>query len=333
MKREKSFRTVLEPVPSPEKIQLEDPILSLGSCFSEHIGEEMQLRKLKVRINPFGTVYHPAAVGRALERMWDREIVREEELTERDGLWHHWDFHGRYSAVSPDLAVERMNRSLLEGGQQIRKARWLILSFGTARAFLWKATGQPVANCHRFPGDHFRKKLYAIREILDLLEPILEKLKTANPEFRVICTVSPVRHVRDGLVENQESKAVLTLVSRELERNHDFIRYFPSYELLLDDLRDYRFYEADGAHPSRQAVDYIWDHFMHTYFTEDTRKKLEEILQVKNRLLHRPLHPDAQPYRQFLHQTLEQVEALAQKFPDLDFSLEKESLKNRLASL
>jgi hypothetical protein len=333
MKREKSFRTILEPTPSPEKIQWEDGILSLGSCFSEHIGNEMQLRKLKVRINPFGIVYHPAAGARALERMWDREIVREEELIERDGLWHSWDFHGRFSAVSPDLAVEQMNRSLLEGGQQIRKARWLILTFGTARAFLWKASGRPVANCHRFPGDHFRKKLFAVRETLDRLEPILEKIKAGNPDLRVICTVSPVRHLRDGLIENQESKAILTLVSRELERNHEFIRYFPSYELQLDDLRDYRFYEADGAHPSRQAIDYIWESFMNTYFTEKTRRKLEEIRKINLRLAHRPLHPEAATYRQFLSQTLEEAEALERQFPDVDFSGEKESLKIKLASL
>jgi len=314
-------------------IHWEDLILSLGSCFSEHMGEEMQLRKLKVRVNPFGILYHPAPLARALERMWEGEVIREEELIKRDDLWHSWDFHGRFSATSREWAMEQMNRSLLDGGKQIRKARWLILTFGTARAFVWKESGRPVANCHRFPGDHFHRKLFSVGEILDRLGPLLEKIKAGNPGLQVICTVSPVRHLRDGLVDNQESKAVLTLVSRELARNLDFVQYFPSYELLLDDLRDYRFFEADGAHPSREAIDYIWESFASAFFDQEMRKKAEAIRQLKTRLAHRPLHPDAAPFRQFLRKTLEQVKALEQEFPDLDLSEEKEILKIRLASL
>lgn len=331
MMRKKVFRTVLEVPEQHEKIGLADTLLSMGSCFSEHIGGRLADLKLNIQVNPFGILYHPATVFQALKRIQQKELVKKEELVFRDGLWHSWDHHGQFSHPDRDRCLANLNQELEKAHQHLQQATWLILTLGTARAYVLKEENRLVGNCHKFPGSAFERTLFPVDKMVNLMVDGLEALSNEKEDFRVILTVSPVRHLRDGFIENQESKASLILACRELVRRLSYVSYFPAYELLLDDLRDYRFYEADGTHPNNEAVEYIWDNFIHSYFLDEDRQTLGGISQFIRKLQHRPLHPTSQPHYLFLQRTWRELEEMGKKYPGLNFSKERTDLKKRLS--
>jgi len=276
-----AFRTILQPSKSPIEISHRDKVLCMGSCFAEHIGERLIYYKIPTSLNPFGIVYNPISIVESLEYLLKTDFIFSEknnQLVESPIGWNSFTHHGQFSHPQKEIVVEKINTALQETRNFLNNTTKLILTFGTANVFVYKKTGQIVANCHKVPQQEF---------------VILQKLKKSFPHLEVIVTVSPVRHIRDGLVENQRSKATLVMALNHMVEQYDFVHYFPSYELLLDDLRDYRFYKKDLIHPTEMAVDYIWDFFTQTWFSQDTIELNQKIKKIRMAASHRPLKPDS----------------------------------------
>lgn len=317
------FRTVFEVGAADCTINHRNGIAAIGSCFTEHIGGRLQTYKFRTALNPFGILYNPASIAGALERLLSGTLYEAGDLFQHQGLWHSFDHHGRYSFPDRERALEKINMDLQDGTAALRQADRLLITLGTAGVFVVQKTGRIAANCHKLPGDTFKRRRMSVSEISDCLSPVFEQMKSESPDLRIVLTVSPVRHLREGFIENQRSKAALLLAVEELCLRHDFARYFPAYELLMDDLRDYRFYDADMAHPSLAAIDYIWEQFTGSYFTEETRRIIDAVQKLMTAAAHRPFHPESPAHRAFVERTLADMAELERQHPFLDFSAER----------
>ncbi|MBL7796698.1 MAG: GSCFA domain-containing protein [Saprospiraceae bacterium] len=322
----KTFRTIVPVERAPFGIAHTDRMLLVGSCFTEHIGERLAAGKFPTLANPNGIVYNPVSIARSLHALQQSDYEPETALFEHAGLWHSWEHHGRFSHPDRDTAAEKIRVAHRQAAAFLQTANRLLLTLGTAEVFTLRETGQVVANNHKVPADRFEQRRLSVTETADALAGALLSLHAAMPGLRVVLTVSPVRHLRTGFVENQRSKAVLVLTCAELCRRLDFVHYFPAYELLLDDLRDYRFYADDMLHPSDAAVDYIWEYFADTYFSPETRRLLERISKIQAAARHRPFHPESPEHRAFARRQVEQIGALSAEYPHLDFEDEKSAL-------
>ncbi len=319
-----TFRTVLSEQPAPFAIGHSDQLLLVGSCFTEHIGERLATNKFRAPTNPFGIVYNPASTVRCLERLFaENQFFDEQDIFENAGLWHSWEHHGRFSKPDKAEMLAGLNAAYLEAAASLKKTNRLLLTFGTADVFELKNVGQIVANNHKMPAAHFQERRLSVAEIAESTAGILQKIKSENADLQVVLTVSPVRHLRGGAVANQRSKATLVLACEEICRQLDFAHYFPAYELLLDDLRDYRFYAADMVHPSDTAVNYIWDFFADTFFSAETKRLNERIGKITAAARHRPFNPDTAEHRAFARAQLEAIEHLKKEWPELDFGVEE----------
>jgi hypothetical protein len=303
-------------------------ILLIGSCFTEHIGRRLQDGKFNARINPFGIVYNPASIARCLDRLLDGDRpFLPEELSQHQDLWHTWEHHGHFSGTDPAETLARINAAYRADAAFLADCDRLILSLGTAVTYRLLPDGPVAANCHKAPANLFEKKRLTVTEIVAPLYEVLHRMQTQRPELRIVLTVSPVRHWRDGAVENQRSKAALALACAELESLLPGTVYFPAYELLLDDLRDYRFYDPDMIHPAPVAIDYIWRKFAAAFFDAATSQVLEQIGKIAAAAAHRPFRPDAPRHREFQRRQLEAIAGLEAEFPYLDFSREKKAFE------
>lgn len=323
------FRTVFTPEISSAGISHYNDILALGSCFAEHIGGRLQASKFKALVNPFGILYNPASIAYTLERLWENRPYTADDLFENQGIWHSFDHHGRLSAPNREQTLHNINEALHEGSEALHRADRLLITLGTANAFVWKEERRIVANCHKLPGTAFERYRLSVQEVVDLLLPVFEQLQRAQPQLHILLSVSPVRHLRDGFIENQRSKATLLLAVEELCRRLSFAHYFPAFELMMDDLRDYRFYDRDMIHPSPAAVDYIWERFSDSHFSPQTRQLVLSVHKIAEAAAHRPFHPDSEPHRRFVEKLLLEMDAIEKEHPFLNFVKEKEQiLKN-----
>ncbi len=306
------FRTEIERTELSAKIGYDSRILALGSCFAENIAARMAEAKFRVESNPTGILFNPLSIAAAVGSL-GKEVRREELHTDGD-LWFHFGFHGDFSAPTADEALERMNAARIRGCQALADADRVILTLGTA--WVYEREGRVVANCHRRPSAEFVRRRLSVGEIVETLGSLFEGAMRGKA---VILTVSPVRHLGDGLVGNSVSKATLRLACEELAERYAGVEYFPSYELLVDDLRDYRFYDDDMVHPATQAVDYIWAHFMDAAMTEHTRRLVSEVMQIVRAASHRPRNPHGEAHLAFCRRQLERIAAL----PEIDFRKEE----------
>jgi hypothetical protein len=314
------FRTALVPAPAPFGISHAEKLLLIGSCFSEHIGERLAAHKFSSLSNPFGIVYNPISMARSLERLLaENHFFAPFELFEHDGLWHSWEHHGRFSKPEKSAALSGLNTAYAEAATWLKTTNRLLLTFGSADVFVLRDGGQIVANNHKMPAAHFEPRRLSVAEIVEATVTILQKIKIQNPDLQIVVTVSPVRHLRGGLVENQRSKATLVLACEAICRQLPFAHYFPAYELLLDDLRDYRFYANDLLHPSELAVDYVWQFFEQTFFSEKTQRLNERVGKIRAAAQHRPFHAGTPQYQAFARAQLAAIEALLREMPGLDF--------------
>jgi lysophospholipase L1-like esterase len=287
-----------------------------GSCFAEHIGERLCQRHFNVLVNPFGIVFNPAAMHRQVRQLAGMEAWQP-VLHERDGLWHSFEHHGRFSQTDRAAALTAMQAQYEAAAAHIRQTDRIILTFGTADVFVHVETGDIVSNCHKFPAAHFLPQRLTVAEITTAWVPTLEYLHQQRPDLQVLLTVSPVRHTRGGMIENQISKATLILACAELCARLPFVQYFPAYELVLDDLRDYRFYADDMVHPSEKAVQYVWEHFMRTCVREDARALAAEIEKINRAMAHRPFNPDTPQHQAFLAHQQAAWASLVDRYPFL----------------
>jgi hypothetical protein len=316
------FHLNLQPTPIDPKIELGQLVFLSGSCFTEHMTSRLSQSKFRTLENPHGILFNPISICESLQACMDQKEYHQEDIFEDQGLWASWDFHGRFSDPDPLICLGRMNESMEKGHQALQSAHWLVLTLGSAFVYR-KSNGRVVANCHKAPASAFTRQLLMPEEVMSGLDNIIHKLRFFNPGLQIIFTVSPVRHLREGLVENNRSKAVLIYCVHQLCGKFDGIHYFPAYELVLDDLRDYRFYAEDMVHPNYQATRYVWEKFCQWGMASGTRQALKEISQLRNAMQHRPIHPRSEGHRKFIAQQARLTEELAGRFPLLDFSEER----------
>ena len=325
-----NFRTVLPLEKVNFNINYQSPILCIGSCFTENIGDLLVQNKFPTLLNPFGILYNPISIKNSLATLLSDKIYEVDDLFLHQDVWRSFDHHGAFAHVDKEQALENINTQLAEAKVFLKQTKRLILTFGTANVFIKKSSRQVVANCHKLPNNDFEKRRLSVAEIIQALLPILQQLKIVNPDLEVVLTVSPVRHIRDGLLENQRSKATLLLAIETITQSLPFTHYFPAYELVLDDLRDYRFFAKDMIHPNEVAIDYIWKYFQQTYFSPATTNILKQIKKIVQASQHRPLHVETAAHQQFIQKQLEKITTLVKQYPFLLLKTEKEQFQAQL---
>lgn len=319
------FRTELTVPESPKKITLQTQTLTLGSCFAEVIGSKLVENKIPTLSNPFGTLFNPLSITKLLHHALDETLPDERLYVEHQGVWFHYDFHSSLWGTSKEALRERLVTTLAAVKHWLSRTEVLIITLGTAFVYRHLESGQLVANCHKTPNSAFQRELLRSEQIVAAFENVLAKLPSS---LHVIFTVSPVRHTRDTLPLNAVSKSLLRVACHELsEQGH---AYFPAYELLLDDLRDYRFYKPDLIHPNEQAEDYIFERFANAFFTKELQKFIQEWQKIRQALGHRPLYPNTASHRQFLKNLLQKLQKIAS---DVDVTVEITTVSDQLASL
>lgn len=321
-----SFRTEIHLSPSAWRISHKTPLFFLGSCFSENIGTRFTQAKFSVTQNPFGILYHPASLREALEQWMEKDFFQPKDLSSFGEYWFSFQHHSDFKKIQSEDCLSALNQALEFGRSALKNAHFLVLTFGTAWGFRLKSTGAWVANCHKLPANHFEKSCLKLEEIVASYLNFLPLLKQWNPQLNIIFTLSPIRHWKEGAIENQYSKAILLIAIHQIKSQLSFVDYFPAYELMMDDLRDYRFYEADLLHPNEQAIAYIWELFLTRYCTQETRNLIEQIRSFQKGLEHRSFIPQSQSHQDFLKKQQEQLEVLEKKYPFLSFQTEREQL-------
>ena len=306
-------------------------VLGLGSCFVESVGKQMQRLKLPVQLNPMGVQYNPLALARVLQYGLGALDWSADEVFESHGVYHHFDLHGLLGHPDYEMACHQMKGAVSGLQQALLSVDRLLITLGTAFVYTHSSTGKTVANCHKLPSAAFRKHRMEPDQIVSELQPVLKACKAARPNLEIIITVSPVRHIRDGVIENQRSKAVLLLATEVLSKP-DYVYYFPAYELLMDELRDYRFYEADYAHPSSTAVDYIWSCFGAVAFNDEVQGQLQAVRSVVQSSEHRALYPTSAAHQAFLRKLERRIRSLGKELPGIDFSAELKQINSELLS-
>lgn len=305
------FRTELQPSPPPFRLSLRQPLLSVGSCFADVIGERLRTAKFPVLVNPFGTIFHPLPAARLLSLALEEEMPGAESYLCFQEHWLNYLLHSSINAPSQDALQQKLAQSLQEVRSKLIEAQALMLTMGTSFVYELLDPVLTVANCHKQPQKLFNKRLVPAEEMLQTLRSLWHQLKALNPNLKLILTVSPVRHLKDTLELNSLSKALLRLVCHQLSEAHpQDIYYFPSYELLMDDLRDYRFYGPDLLHPSPEAEQYVWEKFSATLLDEEAGNFLKEWIPLQQALTHRPFNPTSAAHQQFLKKTLQKLQTL-----------------------
>lgn len=324
------FRSELILKPSPVSIGYNQKIIMLGSCFAEHIGSWLQAHYFDIVLNPFGILYNPVSIAHSLKILCQKKQYKESDLFFHQGIYHSFDHHSRFSGRNANDVITHINRTREQATEQLLQADWLIITFGTAWIYLLKDQNRIVSNCHKLPDRMFTRNRLSMDQIVREWGELLRDIRKINPKIKVLFTVSPIRHIKDTLHGNQLSKAVLLLAIDELQKQVDQVDYFPAYELLLDDLRDYRFYADDMLHPSDKAIEYIRDKFAETYFNKDTKKLFLEIIRVNKALMHKPSDPESVTYKAFLTQNIEKLTALFDKNPFFTLQKPLEEFHKRL---
>lgn len=320
----------------PRQINYEDKILLIGSCFTEHIGSSLQELKFSVLQNPNGILFDPHSVSRSLTSYIRNKQYGEQDFFQLNDIWHSWEHHSRYSNTDLWCAVRNVNQSQQEAHQFLKSATWIIITLGSA--FCYQLTESAiktatfstlppsgslgVANCHRAPAQWFNKHLMAIDEIITAMENCLKELFRFNPKLNIIFTVSPVRHIRDGVVDNNRSKARLIESVHHLAETFENVHYFPAYELVIDVLRDYRFYDVDLVHPNYMATEFVLEKFGDSCIDDSSRVLMEEVKKIVIARKHKAFQPQTMAHKQFLRSYLAKVEQLRTKHPFLDLAEE-----------
>lgn len=327
------FRTYLEILASDAKIDHTTVTMLFGSCFSTHIGSKLHQHKFQVDINPFGILYNPFSISVAIQRLLQQRHFTEDDLVYHEGMYHSFMHHGQFSSPSKHESLDEINNRFSNAITNLQNADFLLITFGTAYVFWRMESGEVAANCHKIPDSHFHRARLSVNNIVEEWHELIQHLIESRPSLKILFTVSPVRHWKDGARDNQVSKSTLHLAIEELkQRFEEHVLYFPAYELMMDELRDYRFYAEDMLHPTSFAVDYIWERFSNTYFTKTTRDINQSWSKIRKSLEHRPIHPGDQAHQQFLQDTKKKLQVFASNHPHIPCNTELEWLVSQLGS-
>jgi len=307
------FRTEITVSPSPDKITLENQILCLGSCFADHIGNRLKENKFLVNTNPGGIIYNPISLLKLFDYALTGKTPSAETYLNRNSIFYNYDFHSRLNSEYLDALKEEIQKLLAELQNNLTKSKWIILTLGTAVIYKRKSNGEIVANCHKVPSGEFTKEMLSQKQILAAFQSTYTAVKKLNPEVQFLLSVSPVRHLKETFNGNSVSKSILRITCDTLANGNNDIHYFPAYEIMMDDLRDYRFYDRDLIHPSEVAVDYIWEKFVQAFMSEDTLTFLATWNDIRKDLLHRSFNPHSESHRLFLENLAKKLKGISNK--------------------
>ena len=305
------YTSLFMPVQIPAsswKIGYDDQILLMGSCFADSMCAKLHEHYFRVEGNPFGVLYNPASIARAIEMARKSQTIEDKELVEHGGLWHSMAHHGVFSDIDMAVVLDKCNGSIVALRQALENATVITITFGTA--WVYEYAGKVVGNCHKIPANQFVRRRMTVEEIVATWQPLVE----AMPDKKWLFTVSPIRHVKDGLHENHINKGILLQAVEQLTKQSG-CSYFPAYEIMLDELRDYRYYAEDMVHPSSMAVEYIWQRLVETYMTADTQAEMKTLHQLWRDEHHRFIHPDSIEAKRFLERLGQKKYELQEDYP------------------
>lgn len=316
------FRTRIPILQNKTQINYQSKIIALGSCFVENIGKKIDYYKFQNTVNPFGIIFNPISLEKVIVRSIQKDYFKEKDIFFHNDLWHCYEVHSELSNPNKDFFLKQLNALIDDTNVQLKQATHCIVTLGTSWVYQYNETKEIVANCHKVPQKQFLKQLLSIDEIEKSLKNIVFLVASVNPNCSFIFTVSPVRHIKDGFVENNVSKAHLIsaihnlLNTEHLKRNTN---YFPSYEIVMDELRDYRFYAEDMLHPNQVAIDYIWQRFKETVISEIAFLTMDEVETIQKALSHRPFNPNSSSHLKFIENTQRKISNLQAKFSFIQF--------------
>lgn len=300
-------------------IDYNSSVVSLGSCFAVNIGAKFDHFKFRNVTNPFGILFHPLALEKFVSFAVNEKTFTEADIFFHEGRWHCFDAHSELSDADPENLLRNLDAAVKSANAELTNASHLIITLGTAWVYRHTSSGNLVANCHKIQQKEFTKELLGVKEIEQSIRSIMQMVLTLNPDINFIFTVSPVRHIKDGFAENQRSKAHLIAGLHEAIGSNDRAFYFPSYEIMMDELRDYRFYAGDMIHPSQQAIDYIWERFADVCISPESKSLMAEIESIQKGLSHRPFNPDGEQHQKFLQALQQKISTLRKKYPHMVF--------------
>ena len=304
--------------PLPDPIVYSDRLLLIGSCFTENMHDRLVQHKFNTLSNPHGILFNPLSVANSLNSYIDKKEYTDTDLFHLNELWNSWEHHTRFSHIDKAVALQGINHSQQQAATFAIDADWIIITLGSAFQYYLKESGKPVSNNHRAPSQWFEKRLLDISTIVTALGDALSRLFTYNQKVRVIFPISPVRHIRDGVIDNNRSKARLLEAVHTLCESYDRTYYFPAYELVIDILRDYRYYDIDFVHPNYLATSVVWEHFINACMDEPTRRLMKEINEIVIARNHKPRFPGTEAHGKFMRSHSEKVAKLMQKHPYLN---------------
>ena len=323
------FRLEFTPKSFVSKINHQHRLFLVGSCFTENIGSKLKQLKFAVLENPNGILFNPISIVKSLGSYIDNKQYTDGDLFYQNECWNSWEHHSRFSHPDKDTCLQMINQSQQAAHQFLKTTDWLLITVGSA--FVYELSGYinplgngVVANCHKVPTDKFIKKLLSPAEVEAAFKSVIEKIIAFNPSIQIIFTISPVRHLRDGFVENNRSKSALIQAIHQLVDSNDKLFYFPAYELVIDDLRDYRFFAEDMVHPNYAATNYVWEKFISVAIDEPSQLIMKEINQLNAARSHKPFNPTSAAHKKFLQINLNKLLHLKSRFPYINFSMEEE---------
>lgn len=312
--------TTKVPVKSYEyPINYSSKLLLLGSCFAENIGEKFDYFKFQTTTNPFGIIFNPVSIEKLVKRAVNRKVFTDADVFFHNDLWHSYDVHSGCSHSDKEILLKQLNAAVEVMYRQIVEASHILITYGTSWVYRLKATNEIVANCHKVPQNEFTKEILSPETTAQSIQNTMNLIRQINPEVMFIFTISPVRHTKDGFPENQRSKAHLIAAVHATVLDNTKSNYFPSYEIMMDELRDYRFYADDMLHPSQKAIDYIWIRFFENYINADCFDTMQEVCNIQKGLAHRPFNPETKQHQHFLETLNQKIIRLQSQFPHFQF--------------
>lgn len=328
------FRTKVSLDWQGERLNHSHSLIFFGSCFADEIGAMFKASKFNTLVNPFGVLYNPLSIAEAINRAIANTPFVEGELFKSGNLYHSFSHHSTFSHTNKEYMLQTINSSLAESSQRLKSANYLFITFGTAWVYEAVESGKVVANCHKLPANNFSRRRVSVKEIVESLSATLETLFTTNPNIKIVLTVSPIRHLKDGIHENSLSKSTLLLACEELQKIFkERVSYLPTYEIVLDELRDYRFYADDMAHPSKKAVEYIWEKIEDEVIAPNSVNIIKEWSKIRQGINHRLMSADTEGYKTFLNTLLRNATSFALKYKHINIEQEIEDIKNKINNL
>ncbi len=324
------FRTIVNVPESRRKLDYDTSSLWMGSCFTENIGVRLKDLKFPAEVNPFGVLYNPESIKNSIVILKEKRLFTEEDLLYGNDLWYSFYHHSSFSHPDRDICLQKINNSIERASRLLENAAFLFITFGTARVYKLKESGAVVSNNHKLPQDRFRNELLEVDDIVDSYKILIDGLQKFNPGLHLVFSLSPVRHWKDGATGNQISKSTLMLAIAKLTEVFGNVSYFPAYEIVMDELRDYRYYGDDMIHINNQGVEYIWKRFMDSFFATSALSPAKQISDISQGIRHRPFNPFTEKHRLFLRGLLERITLIEKSLPSVDFSDEKREILSRL---